>query len=876
MNTRRWTATYRLQLHAGFPLPAAAAVVPYLAQLGVSHVYLSPVLQAAPDSTHGYDVADPTRVSEALGGEEGWREFQATVRAHGLEVLLDIVPNHMTTAVANPWWSDVLANGPYSPYASYFDLSPLANGEPWRIRLCTLGRRYGAVLAAGEFSFDAGADAPQLAYYQHRWPLSPLSWPQLAPADDVQANELRPLAEALRAQLSPDPDALERHSVLVGRIREWYRSRVSNDQSREKLQEHVAELSRDPDRVHAVLEQQYFRLVWWRLEGEQVNYRRFFNIGSLVGLRVEEPPVFAAAHARIEKMVAAGEVAGLRVDHPDGLRDPAGYLIELRRLLPDGKVYVEKILDAEEPLPAGWAVDGTVGYDFLAKANRLWMAEHREDVLTGIYADFTGHPVNFLGLVREKKLAIIEAHFSADLDRLVGLALELGRRDWRTRDFSRRQLRDALALLTATLPVYRTYRSGTRVADGDRDAMVLDEAFAQAQSNAVGIDPEVFAFLRQRLGETPSDEAAADFMARWEQLAPAVMAKGAEDTTFYLYDRLVSCNEVGAQPWALGISAEHFHQFCHYLHTLWPDNLLATSTHDTKRSEDVRVRISLLTEIPAEWAEAVRQWSQMNQAAWAGRAPDRHAEYLLYQTLIGAWPISVERTCDYMLKACREAKVHTSWHEPNPDYEATILKFTQRIFDSREFIAELERFVAPLIQPGRINSLAQTLIKMTAPGLPDFYQGTELWDHSLVDPDNRRPVDFDRRRELLRRADALSVEQVVEDWDSGLPKLWLVNRVLRLRREHPDWFGEEAGYEPLVARGARLGHLLGYRRGPNVLVFVPRFMLTLRGNWMDTLLTLPEGEWLNVFTGGKLLGDVTPSQLFGKFPVALLTKEGAE
>jgi (1->4)-alpha-D-glucan 1-alpha-D-glucosylmutase len=873
MMTMNWTATYRLQLHAGFPLTAAAAVVPYLAQLGISHVYLSPVLQSAPGSTHGYDVADPARINDALGGDEGWRVFQEAVRQHGLGVLLDIVPNHMTTHPANPWWRDVLTHGPYSVHAGFFDLDPCVGHEPWRIRLCTLGQRYGAALEAGELTITVDGEEPQLAYYENRWPLNPLSWLRLGSPDDPVVATLVERVSELRAQLSPDEPTRQQYAAAVGQVRDWYHDIRARPGGREDLEQRARALSAQPDELHVLLERQYYRLVWWKLEGELVNYRRFFNIGGLVGLRVEDLEVFQAAHARIQTMIAAGEIAGLRVDHPDGLRDPAGYLAELRRTLPEGKIYVEKILDAAEPLPGGWAVDGTVGYDFLAKVNRLWMAEQREDVLTGIYADFTGHPVNFLALVREKKLAILDAHFSADLDRLVGLAVELSRRDWRTRDFSRRQLRAALAALTAALPVYRTYRSGTRVADGDRDPVVLDEAFAQAQANATGVESDVFVFLRQLLGGSPTDEAAGDFMARWEQLAPAVMAKGAEDTTFYLYDRLVSCNEVGAQPWALGISAEHFHQFCHHLHTVWPDNLLATSTHDNKRSEDVRARISVLTELPAQWAEAVRAWSQVNQPAWRGRQPDRHAEYLLYQTLVGAWPISVERAREYMLKACREAKVNTSWHEPNADYENAVLGFTQRIIESREFVSLLEKFIAPLVGPGRINSLAQTLIKMTAPGVPDFYQGTELWDHSLVDPDNRRPVDFEQRQEQLERLADLAVDQVVDDWESGQPKLWMIRRTLRWRAEHPEQFGEAAAYEPLVARGARLGHLLAYRRGSDVLVVVPRFTLTLAGDWGDTVLTLPDGSWRNLFTEAEVTGEVTPPQLFGRFPVALLARE---
>lgn len=855
-----WIATYRLQMHAGFPLDAAREVLPYLAALGISHVYLSPCLQATRGSTHGYDVADPTRISDDLGGEAAWTRFQAAVRAQGLGVLLDIVPNHMTTATENPWWRDVLAHGPFSAYAGFFDLMPEADGEPWRVRLCTLGRPYPEVLEAGELSIDVTSDEPRLAYHDQRWPLAPLSWRHLGPDAPFAAE-----AAGWRANRQPDRATVERYRATVAAARAWWRQA-------DRRAEAVA-VAAEPGRLHALLEEQYYRLVWWKLEGEMVNYRRFFNIGTLVGLRVEDPAVFAAAHERIQKMVTAGEIDGLRVDHPDGLRDPEGYLRDLRRRLPEGRIYIEKILDAEELLPEDWPVDGTVGYEFLAKVNRLWMAAGSADVLTGIYADFTEHPVNFPRLVREKKLAIIEAHFEADLERLVALAHGIARRDWRTQDLSRGQLRDALGMLTAVLPIYRTYRRGEPVLEGERDLAVLDAALAQTRANLPHVGERVPAFLRRLLCDEPADEAERDFVARWQQLAPAVMAKGAEDTTFYLYDRLVSCNEVGASPSLLGIPAEQFHAFCHGLHRSWPGNLLASSTHDTKRSEDVRARISVLTELPERWAAEVRAWSAMNEPAWAGRSPDRHAEYLLYQTLVGAWPISAERARDYMLKACREAKVMTSWHEPDERYEQAVLGFTERVLASEPFAAALEAFVMPLVGPGRINSLAQTLIKLTAPGVPDFYQGTEQWDLSLVDPDNRRPVDFEARRARLARLADAAVGDVLAEWEAGDPKLWLIARALRLRRERPAAFGPEAGYEPLTARGGRLAHLLAYGRGGEVLVAVPRFTLTLAGDWGDTMLGLPAGRWRNVFTEVILEGEVRPAELFGVFPVALLARE---
>lgn len=872
-----WIGTYRLQVHRGFPLAAAAAVLPYLRALGISHVYLSPCLQAAPGSEHGYDLADPSRVSDDLGGETAWADFQRAAREHGLGVLLDIVPNHMTTAAANPWWTDVLQHGPYSSRARCFDLSPTADGENWRLHLCTLEKTYGETLREGGFAIDAADEEPCLTGGGQRWPLNPLSWSLIASdADAADRTGTEQTALELRAILQPDETARQRYRVAVAAARERWQSLRKGAAGRARLERAAAGFAGDPDRMHALIRRQYFRLRSWRLEGESVNYRRFFNIGSLVGIRVEDPEVFAAVHARVVRMIEAGEVAGLRVDHPDGLRDPAGYLAKLRTLVPDGPIYVEKILDADEALPVSWPVDGTVGYDFLSKVNRLAMNAEKIDRLTAIYADFTGHTVNFPRLVREKKLAIINEAFIADRDRLVDLALALARRDWRTQDLSRRQLREALVTLTAMMPVYRTYLPGQPGPDRAIDLSVLEGAVAEARAFADKVAPEVFDFLRAVLAGEEPDEAARDFIARWQQLAPAVMAKGTEDTTFYLYDRLVSGNEVGSQPSLVGIPAEQFHAYCHRLSERWPRNLLATSTHDNKRSEDVRVRISLLTEIPERWAEAVQAWSRLNHEAWGGRQPDRHAEYLLYQTLVGAWPISVERAQAYMLKACREARVHTSWHEPDRDYEGAIAGFVGRILASKEFLASLGDFVAPLQRPAGVHSLAQTLLKLTAPGVPDFYQGTELWDLSLVDPDNRRAVDFDVRRALLARHAGAKPADMLAEWESGWPKLWLIATVLEFRRQHAAWFAADESYEPMAARGPRLAHVLGFRRGENLVVLVPRFTLSLGDDWGDTRVTLRPGTWRNVFTGETLIGDVGMGALFAAFPVALLFRTDRE
>jgi len=509
----------------------------------------------------------------------------------------------------------------------------------------------------------------------------------------------------------------------------------------------------------------------------------------------------------------------------------------------------------------------------LAKVNRLWMDDQRVDTLTATYSDFTGHSVNLAKLIREKKRHIADDTFAADMERLAVLALKSARADWHSRDISPHHLREALTRFTVAFGVYRSYRTAHTL--HDQDKRVVTDAVQSARIASPEVDGVAFDFLLALFTKSDLDELEADFVMQWQQLAPAVMAKGVEDTTFYCFDRLVSCNEVGAQASLVGISADRFHEFCHYLGERWPNNMLATSTHDNKRSEDVRTRISLLSEIPDRWSEALHAWSQINAPAWNNRTPDRHAEYLLYQTLIGAWPISQERCWQYMLKACREAKIRTSWHEPNTGYEENIRGFVESVFRNTEFIASLEAFIEPLIQPGRINGLSQTLLKMMVPGVPDFYQGTELWDLSLVDPDNRRPVDFEQRRELLQRCASSSAAEVMREWDSGLPKLWLTSRVLGLRRERPQDFAVDSRYQPLVAQGSHLGNLLAFRRGDNLIAVVPRFTMSVNGDWGDTNLPLPRGEWKNFFTGVSVQGAVTPRELFGEFPVALLVRNEA-
>jgi (1->4)-alpha-D-glucan 1-alpha-D-glucosylmutase len=861
----RWIATYRLQLHAGFPLSAAEGVLGYLSELGISHVYLSPCLQAVPGSQHGYDVVDPTKISDDLGGEPAWSSFVKAARALGLRILLDIVPNHMSASQYNPWWDQVLQHGHFSEYAQFFDIRN-ARGQPFCVHLCSLAKPYGAALEAGELSIEIAHGLPRVKHYGNSWPLGPASWGQLLSAADERCfDEL----QRLQRIVSPHEEDLTAYRRHAARAQQVLAAAIDAG----GLQAAVARVQSDKAQFDAVLRRQFYMLHGWKLAGELTNYRRFFDIDTLIGIRAEMSDVVSATHVRIEAMISEGEIDGVRVDHPDGLREPLQYFQRLRRLLPQGRIYIEKILENDERLNGDWPIDGTVGYEFLAKVNRLWMDDQRTDVLTATYADFTGHSVNFGKLVREKKRAIIESTFSAAHQQLAGMALTIARSDWQTRDLSPRQLREALEKLITALPIYRTYRTANALHEEDK--RVLLEALQSARIGSPEIDAATFDFLAALFTKLPLNDVEADFIAKWQQLTPAVMAKGVEDTTFYCFDRLVSCNEVGSQASLIGISADKFHEFCHYLSDRWPNNMLATSTHDNKRSEDVRARISILSEIPERWSEALHLWSQLNANAWQNRLPDRHAEYLLYQTLIGAWPIDRERTWAYMLKACREAKINTSWHEPNNSFEEKIRGFVGGVFETPEFIASLESFIEPLILPGRINSLAQTLIKMVAPGVPDFYQGTELWDLSLVDPDNRRPVDFANRLQLMRRTRRMNAADALSEWDSGMPKLWMTARILAIRRERVDDFSAESKYQPLVAQGTHLGRLLAFRRGENLIAVVPRFTMTLAGEWGDTRLPLPGGAWRNCFTQQAIQREISPAELFAAFPVALLLRDSA-
>ncbi|HEV7502547.1 MAG TPA: malto-oligosyltrehalose synthase, partial [Vicinamibacteria bacterium] len=564
----------------------------------------------------------------------------------------------------------------------------------------------------------------------------------------------------------------------------------------------------DPAALHVLLDRQNYRVAYWRTAAGDLGYRRFFDVNSLVGLRVEIERVFFDTHHLVLGWLEEGVVDGVRIDHPDGLRDPAAYLHRLRSARPAAWVVVEKILEPGESLPENWPVEGTTGYDFMARASNLFVDPQGEPALTALYAELTGEPTEYAEVLRVHKHRVLRDVLGSDVNRLTALLAEICEEHRNYRDYTRHDLHEVLRELIACFPVYRTYVSAEAEGASAQDEKYVGEAIAEVRRRRPEFDGRLLDFLAELLLRRVPGEQETEFVLRFQQTTSPAMAKGAEDTTFYVYNRLVSLNEVGGDPGHFGLSVADFHEASRAAQWKWPRGLLATSTHDSKRSEDVRARINLLSEIPEAWAGVARGWFERNRRHWGAETPDRNTEYLFYQTLAGTWPIETARIKAYMEKAAREAKSRTSWTSPDAAYESGLQAFVDGVMSDEAFRREMDAFVATLLGPGRTSSLAQVLLKMTSSGVPDIYQGTELWDSSLVDPDNRRPVDFALRQRLLGEMEGLSVESVMARTGEGLPKLWLITRALRLRRERPQAFGPQGEYVPLEVSGAAAEHVV--------------------------------------------------------------------
>ena len=946
-------ATYRLQLHAGFGFAAAADLVPYLADLGVSHCYFSPYLQARPGSTHGYDVIAHDRLNPELGGEDDYRRLCDLLASHGMGQILDMVPNHVgVMGSENRWWLDVLENGAASEYADYFDIDwePLRQELRGKVLIPVLGDHYGNVLDGGALVLVFAGGAFRVDYYEHQFPIDPGEYPRI----------LAPGLGRLRERLSDDvPDLAAFESLVTAfgnlpprwrldaealaerrRDKELHKDRLAQLCGRNAdLDWYVQECLRDYNgaedypadagRMHALLEAQAYRLAHWRVAADQINYRRFFDINDLAALRMENPRAFAATHVLVLDLIAQGKLAGLRIDHPDGLYDPAQYFrwiqerVAANRATADEPrplyLVVEKILVGDEQLPTDWPVHGTTGYDFAALVDTLFVDPRGAEPLTRCYRDFAGGPRALADEIYAAKRLVMRTMLSSELHVLASELSRIAESDPHTRDYTLDALRDALTEVVACFPVYRTYISPEGVASRDRNQVL--KALSEARRRSDSPDLSVFGFVQGVLLTDIAEGKPETYRGRvlrlamkLQQYTAPVMAKGVEDTAFYRHHRLASLNEVGGDPERFGISIDAFHHAMVRRRETWPHALLAGSTHDSKRSEDLRARLHVLSEVPEEWREHVERWSRLNRRMRRERdgvtLPDANTEYLLYQTLLGVWPLQApeadgvadlrDRVRDYMDKAVKEAKVHTAWTHADPDYEAALAAFVEALLDPSRNAAFFEDFLPfqqRVARLGLYNALSQALVRLTAPGVPDIYQGNELWTFDLVDPDNRRPVDFELRRALLRSLDAASAEPadgLGANLADGRVKLHLIRRALGLRRADPDLF-ERGDYRPLGVEGPHAERLCAYARthqGRAVVALVPRLLAELvpaRGEvvepfadpgWYSTFVEVPGTAVRDRLAGVELTASASggryilpAGQVLRRFPVGLLTCE---
>lgn len=988
-------STYRLQFNRRFTFSDAIKVLPYLDELGISDIYASPYFKARKGTIVGYDIVDPTRLNPEIGTEAAYNRLIRELQKRKMGQILDIVPNHMYVGSEdNAWWLDVLENGPSSPYALFFDIdwNPVKRELKNKVLIPVLGEQYGTVLERQELKLIFETGAFFLYCYDRKLPMLPETYVDilkhriekletLLPTDDPSLVKLLSIMTALSCL----PSYTEREqSKLVERSREkeiikkrLYKLHKESRAIRDFIDENVRIFNgtkKEPhsfDLLNDLLGKQVWRLSYWRVAAEEINYRRFFDINSLAAIRMEDPVVFKKAHELVLKLIGEGKVTGLRVDHPDGLYDPSEYFKRLQRECflrvrlahaqrvqgkksdtpvegspepeilrqyaelvasdPQFKPFYavgEKILSKDEKLPEDWPIFSTVGYVFLNPLNGIFVDTANGKVFDKIYERFIRSKMDYQDLVYEKKRLIMIVAMSGEINRLAHYLNHLSEKNRHTRDFTLNSLRTTITEVIACFPVYRTYI--TRAGVHERDRRYVEQAASKAKRKNPALCESIFDFLKNVLllnypddfGETDK-MAWVDFVMRFQQVTGPVMAKGLEDTVFYVYNRLASLNEVGGDPEGFGTRLDAFHGQNIETAKSSPYSLITTSTHDTKRSEDVRARLNVLSEIPEEWKHCLVRWSRMNKRkkpAIDGRwIPDRNEEYLLYQTLIGVWPlhpmdehdyeIFQKRVKDYMLKAIREAKVNTSWISPNIIYEDTFLKFIDTLLahpQNNPFMKDFEVFQKKVSYFGMFNSLSQTLLKMTSPGTPDFYQGTEIWDFSLVDPDNRRPVDFDLRKKMLRvlkkkmtihGSDLTGfARELFQEWNDGSMKLYVTFRSLNYRKENRRLFMEGA-YIPLMGHGDLKEHICAFARQAEdkvILVVVPRFLTHLvksshelplgKKVWGSSSIVIP-GEiagdkFINVFTGemvSVIEGDgervVNLAEVFANFPIAMLEKK---
>jgi (1->4)-alpha-D-glucan 1-alpha-D-glucosylmutase len=942
------SSTYRLQFNRQFTFAQARELVPYLNALGISDCYASPYFQARPESLHGYDITDHNQLNAAIGSRAEYDAWIAALQAHGMGQIVDFVPNHMGIGEPlNQWWMDVLENGPSSRYAPYFDIQwkPLKSDLQDKVLLPILGDQYGRVLERGELQvhFDSGAFF--LRYYDHEFPIAPgtyrhileVALEKLAPFQSeefyAEFQSIITALEYLPRRTETDPERIAERTREKEIIKRRLERRCQDaPQAQAAVADAVAQINGTPgeprsfDALDLLLNDQSYRLAFWRVAAEEINYRRFFDVNDLAAIRMELPEVFAATHRLLLELVGAGAVTGVRIDHPDGLYLPKEYFEKLQSqcakalglpLPPDGRalyLLVEKILSGQETLRKDWPVHGTTGYEFGKLVAGLLVDASSEQAITKTFQRFIGHSMHFGHLVYAKKRLVMRLSLANDVNVLGDMLDRLSEQNRWFRDFTLEALARAVRETIACFPVYRTYVTpGQPVSEEDR--AVIERAVIAAKRRNPALEESVFNFLRDILLfrfpenlDAEAREAHEHFVLKFQQSTGPIMAKGLEDTAFYIYNRLAALNEVGGEPQHFGFSVDEFHQRNLERRRDWPATLLATSTHDTKRSEDVRARMAALSEVPQLWRSSLQRWRVINRRSKRilddTAAPDANEEYLFYQTLLGTWPMDTagqaEKTVGpeyagrlqaYMAKALKEAKMNTSWIQPNEQWDSAMNDFVAKVLDpsiKNKFLPGFLPVAGEIARLGAINSLAQVVLKLTAPGVPDIYQGNEIWDFSLVDPDNRRPVDYERRRAMLDSLRGVPPEELLQNWPDGRIKLFLTQRLLLFRREHAALF-QEGNYVPLNVSGTFAECCVAFMReheGGWIAVVVPRLSSRvgfppIGDRWKDTIVDLPQSlrreGTKELFTDRDLRldeGGIRISEALSTLPFAVYANQG--
>nr|WP_202803690.1 malto-oligosyltrehalose synthase [Spirulina subsalsa] len=922
-------ATYRLQFTPSFDFKSAKAIVPYLAELGVSYLYASPIFKARQGSTHGYDAVDPNIINPELGGIEKFNDLVEKLHEHNLKWLQDIVPNHMAFDSQNTMLVDLLENGSDSQFYGFFDINWHHPYEGIRGRVLApfLGRFYGDCLEHGELKLQYEEQGLSVNYYSLKFPIRIESYTK------VLTYDLGRLRQKL-GRRNPDfvkflgilyglkyipsgEEGSERYDQIFFIKSMLWELWNDNPDIRQFIEENIETFNgivgkpESFNLLENLLDEQFFRLAFWKVGNEELNYRRFFTVNDLISLRIEDPNVFDTTHSLLLQLVEEGKIQGLRIDHIDGLYDPATYLFRLRDRANHAYVVIEKILEPQEELPINWPIQGTTGYDYLNMANGVFCYKENEAKFNKIYHSFTRSIVNCEQLIDEKKRLIVGKHLAGDIDNLAHFLKQISSHYRYASDFTIYGLKGALVEVMTAFPVYRTYINNEEVSTSDRN--YIKQVIAKAKET-MPIFLNELAFIEKFLLLEFDDyltqeekEQWLHFVMRLQQFTGPLMAKGVEDTVLYIYNRLLSLNEVGSHPTHFGVSIEEFHQFNHHQMAYWPHSMNASATHDTKRGEDVRSRINVLSEIPEEWEAKLKEWREIN-AAQKGcvegiDVPDPNDEYFLYQTLLGTfpfyeeeYPVFVERIKEYIIKAIREAKVYTAWLKPDTGYEEGFTSFAERLLKdspNNEFLNAFRPFQRKIQHYGVFNSLSQTLLKFTVPGLPDIYQGTELWDLSLVDPDNRRPVDFKVRNKFLKsikrgieKNPLALVEELLAHPEDGRIKLFLIYQLLQTRQEYSELF-QRGDYQKLTVMGSWQDHAVVFSRtwgDHTVIAIAPRLFTSLMKEdelplgeqvWQETRISLPPGSpthWQNRITGEEIKGEdaLFLRDILQHFPVALL------